>query len=204
MSSPARSLVITTTGLVGGNLYAVLSRREPSMARTFYPAVEKEPGFAVDIADPASLEPLFKQVSPKTVFLSAALTNVDYCESHPEESSRINVQGTKNVVDACARQRAKLVFFSSDYVFDGTDGPYSETDCPGPICEYGRQKLAAETAVASTLEDYLIIRTTVVFGCEKARKNFCYRLVSTLGEGKEIRVPSDQVGTPTYAGNLAG
>ena len=104
----------------------------------------------------------------------------------------------------CARNRSRLIFFSTDYVFDGTAGPYGESAQPHPLNVYGRDKLAAEVAIAGILPDaHAIVRTTVVFGPERARKNFVLRLYDQLSAGQSLLVPDDQIGTPTWSADLA-
>ncbi|HOU36039.1 MAG TPA: NAD(P)-dependent oxidoreductase [Candidatus Omnitrophota bacterium] len=196
-------LVITTTGLVGSTLARVLHASGARPEDTYYPAVDTPRGIPVDITSGQSVRSLFEKTRPKTVILSAALTNVEYCQENRDAAYEVNVKGARNVAEACLAFGAKLVFFSSDYVFDGHDGPYSETDVPHPLSVYGETKLAGESLIRDMLADYLIIRTTVVYGYEQMGKNFCYRLINTLKERRRINVPRDQVGTPTYAYNLA-
>jgi dTDP-4-dehydrorhamnose reductase len=144
-----------------------------------------------------------RRILPDTVFLAASVTNVDYCEVNPGLAYAVNVIGTRHVVGAANQVGAKLVFFSSDYIFDGNSGPYAEDAPPCPISEYGRQKLIGEHLVALNVDDYLIVRTTVVYSWEPQAKNFVQRLIGTLRQGKQVTAPGDQIGTPTYAPNLA-
>jgi len=146
---------------------------------------------------------MLETLKPEIIFLPAALTNVDFCENNEKLSYTINVAGTKNVVVASNKISARLIYFSTDYIFDGTAGPYNEDAIPNPISTYGWQKLEAEHYIASTSLNYLIIRTTVVYGWERQGKNFVYRLVNSLRNGISVKVPADQIGTPTYAPDLA-
>jgi dTDP-4-dehydrorhamnose reductase len=157
----------------------------------------------VDLRRPDEVRSLLEEVRPSVVFLSAAHTNVDYCQTHAAETYASNVLGVCHAVAAANAVGAKVVYFSSDYVFDGSNGPYCEEDPPNPICQYGWQKVLAEHHVALHATDYLIVRTTVVYGWEPQGKNFIYRLLDHLRRGETIRVPVDQVGSPTYAPNLA-
>lgn len=157
----------------------------------------------LDIRSWTEVQSLIAKVRPAVVYLPAALSNVDYCELHPKEVYQTNVVGVRNVVQCVNDVEAKLVYFSSDYIFDGQAGPYGEDDPANPICEYGRQKLIAEHYVALHAREYLIVRTTVVYGWERQGKNFIYRLLNTLKAGRILRVPVDQIGNPTYAPNLA-
>jgi dTDP-4-dehydrorhamnose reductase len=194
-------LVIGASGQVGEHLIHLLSG-EPQLVTTY--RTHAVPGAEpLDISHPAQVHDLFERLHPSVVFLPAAMTNVDFCETNPGSSYRTNVNGVKNVVEASNHVRARLIYFSTDYIFDGVAGPYAEEDLANPISEYGRQKLIAEHHIASTSSDYLIFRTTVVYGWERQGKNFVYRLVKSLREGTPIRVPMDQVGTPTYAPELA-
>ncbi|MCX5658009.1 MAG: NAD(P)-dependent oxidoreductase [Candidatus Omnitrophica bacterium] len=202
MAKP-KMLLITSTGLVGGNIRRVLDAQGCDVVQTYYPSVDKPQGLPVDISSKLSVQELFEKVSPSIVILNAALTNVEFCQENRDIAWKINVTGTQNVASACKDCKSKLVFFSSDYVFDGQAGPYLETDAPHPINVYGETKLAAELFIQDALDDYLVIRTTIVYGYEALAKNFCYRLINTLKAGQQIKVPNDQRGSPTYAYNLA-
>lgn len=196
-------MVIGASGMVGQHLLREVQASGNESVGT-YCAHESQPGLIrLDIVDQASVGTAIRQYRPAVIYLAAACTNVDYCEEHPDESYHVNVCGVRNVVEAANSVRSRLVFFSSDYVFDGRSGPYSELDPVRPVCEYGRQKVYGEDYVALNALDFIIIRTTVVFGPEQQGKNFVCRLARELGHGKSMRVPNDQWGSPTYAPDLA-
>ncbi len=137
------------------------------------------------------------------VLCVGALTDVDGCEADEDRAMAINATGPALLAAAAAARSIPFVFFSSDYVFDGRSGPYSEDDEPRPLCVYGRSKLAGERAVIAAAPDALIIRTTVVFGPDPRRRNFVYTLARVLREGRPLRTPDDQYSTPTYSSDLA-
>jgi len=197
-----QSLVIGASGLVGEHLVTVLRSAGQAPVSTYHSDLIPSAS-ALDITQQANVLGLLESAKPGFVYLPAALTNVDYCENHPEETYEINVRGVQNVVKAVNAIGSKLIYFSSDYIFDGVSGPYDETDSANPICEYGRQKLAAEHYISLFAKQYLVIRTTVVYGWERKGKNFVYNLIRSLKSGNSIRVPVDQIGSPTYAKNLA-
>lgn len=157
----------------------------------------------LDARDAAAVGALFDVVRPTAIYLPASNPNVDECELRPAETYPTNVVTVANVVDAANAAGAKLVYFSSDYVFDGETGSYREDDPANPTCEYGRQKLIAEHHVAAHARDWLVVRTAVVYGWERQGKNFVYRLRRTLAAGETLRVPVDQVASATYAPSLA-
>jgi dTDP-4-dehydrorhamnose reductase len=159
--------------------------------------------YQVDIRNAQAVSELLSQLRPDIVYVAASLNNVDYCELHPDEAYEVNVAGLCNVVRAVNDVGARLVFFSSDYVFDGSRGPYAETDPPKPICVYGFQKVLSEHYISLHASKYLIVRSTVVYGWESQGKNFVQRLVERLSRNERVQVPVDQVGSPTYAPNLA-
>ncbi|MBI2940973.1 MAG: SDR family oxidoreductase [Chloroflexi bacterium] len=195
-------VVIGASGQVGEHLVQAASAAGLDVLGTY--SSHPVPGLRqLDIRNRAETRSLLLASRPSVVYLPAARANVDYCELHPEEGYAVNVLGVRHVVQAANEIGAKLVFFSSDYIFDGRAGPYREGDPPNPICEYGRQKLMAEHCVALHARNYLVVRTTVVYGRERQRKNFIYRLLETLRDGQVLRAPVDQVGSPTYAPNLA-
>lgn len=190
-----RALVVGASGQVGGQLMATLRSAGCDVQGTYWR--HPSPGLApLDVRDSEAVEECVRRTRADVVFLAAALSNVDYCERHPDESHAINVTPAQ----CLARAGVRVVYFSSDYVFAGDAGPYSESDPVRPLSVYGRHKLSAEEALPS---DALIVRTTVVYGSEPQRKNFIYRLVDTLRAGKSITAPTDQLGSPTYAPNLA-
>jgi dTDP-4-dehydrorhamnose reductase len=193
-----RTLIIGASGLVGGALRAVF----PDAVGTYYrsPIEGLEP---LDITDAAAVRALIRASAPELVLLPAAQPHVDRCETERAESERVNVAGTRNVAEAAAEAGARLVFFSTDYVFDGGAGPYPVDAPTHPIQVYGRHKLAAEQIVRDTVPDHLIARACGVYGYQAAGKNFVMALDRLARAGEPMRVPSDQWGTPTLADNLA-
>jgi dTDP-4-dehydrorhamnose reductase len=139
---------------------------------------------------------------PDMIIHCAALTNVDFCETNPEINYRVNALGTENVALAAQKVKASLVYISTDYVFDGEKGsPYIEYDLPRPLNHYGLAKLAGERIVQSLLDRYFIVRTSWL--CNKEGKNFVNTILRLAKEKDEFRVVNDQIGTPTYAPDLA-
>jgi dTDP-4-dehydrorhamnose reductase len=195
----SRLLVIGASGQVGHHLM----RAAGSDAVGTYHQRAVEGMRALDVRDADAVLDVIEDERPEWVLLPASATNVDRCESEPGPAYEVNVRGVANVVRAATRVGARVAYFSSDYVFDGEDGPYDEDEPPRPIMEYGRQKVFAEHAVLQSAPDALILRTTVVYGWEPQGKNFVYRMLGHLERGEPIRVPADQIGSPTYAPGLA-
>ncbi len=199
MAEPA--LVVGASGLVGSHLLDALRRRGIPAAGTY--ARHAAPGLVhLDALDARELEAVLDRHAPAVVYCPAAEPNVELCEARPSETWAVNVGMAARLAEAARRRGLRVVYFSSDYVFDGERGPYVEEDAPNPISAYGRQKLAAERAIARA-PDHVIVRTTVVFGWEPQGKNFVVRLVDRLRRGERMKVPADQLGSPTWAPNLA-
>jgi dTDP-4-dehydrorhamnose reductase len=194
------ALVIGGSGLVGGALISLGRERGLNVAGTYssYPVSDLIP---LDVSDPEATRALIETSSPKTVFLSAALTNVDLCERDPGLSQRVNVDAMRAVASACKTVGTKLVFFSTDYVFDGAAGPYTEDATPNPLNVYGQHKLEAERIALEG--EALVLRTCGVYGTETQGKNFVLRLVAGNRAGQTWRVPVDQYANPTLAVDLA-
>lgn len=202
MTPVLRALVVGASGFVGSYLRAALARRGHEVWGTYH--ANPAPGLVpLDISDGRAVGALVARLGPEVVFIPAAVPNVDWCETHPVESFRVNVAGLANLLRAGRVCRARPVFFSTEYVFDGTAGPYSETDRPAPLSVYGRQKLAGERMVLAGPPGGLVLRTTVVYGWEARPRNFGQRLLSELREGRRVRVPEDQISSPTYVVDLA-
>jgi len=157
-----------------------------------------------DIRDKDKLIRKIIEYSPDLIIHTAALVDADYCEIQKEEAYNINFQGTKNVAIACKQVKAFLINLSSDFVFDGTCGPYYEEDITNPINFYGKTKLDAELMLKELLpENHCTIRTCVLYDWnEKTKPNFVMWLVNNLKAGKVVNIVTDQYANPTYIPDL--
>jgi len=141
-------------------------------------------------------------INPDIIIHCAAYTAVDKAETEQEKAMRINAQATKNIAVAAAHCNAFLVYVSTDFVFDGRKSePYTEGDQPLPLNVYGQSKWQGELAVSSHCSRYLILRTSWVYA--EFGHNFVLTMMRLLKEKPELRVVYDQVGSPTYAGDIA-
>ena len=142
---------------------------------------------------------------PEVIVHCGALTHVDYCEQNPEESYEKTVQSTLNLIRVANEINARLVYLSTDYVFDGIDGPYSETAAVNPVSVYGCHKLEAEQAVLAQVPGSLVLRVTNVYGDEARGKNFVARIVQQCEAGTPLtlKLPYDQFAHPTNARDIA-
>lgn len=194
-----RALIVGASGFVGSALQAVFGGQAVGTYCT-HPVEGLRP---LDMRDRAAVERLIAEVRPEVVLQPAAQPHVDWCEQHAQASYAINVAGTRNVAEAAAAAGARYLFVSTDYVFDGTAGPYAEDAPTAPRNVYGRHKLEAEELIASALQNYVIVRVCGVYGYEPQGKNFVMALLAKGRRGEAMNVPSDQWGTPTYGENLA-
>lgn len=137
---------------------------------------------------------------PDVIMHLAAFSDVDGCEIDPDVAYKINSEGTGNVAKSCAECGAKMVLLSTDYVFDGVSGPYSENDVPNPINIYGHSKLEGENAALTHIDNLLIIRISVPFGkrVEDTDHNFVSWLIEQLQAGNSVHIADDQFTTPAY------
>jgi dTDP-4-dehydrorhamnose reductase len=207
-----RVLVTGASGLVGR---AVVERMagmpETDLLATSREATPLAPfasgGYApLDVRDPEAVRRMFDDFAPTAVVHCAGMSKVDACEADRDACWEVNVHATAALARACRASGARLVLLSTDFVFDGEDGPYDEAARPGPLNFYGRSKLAAENAVRSAgHERWAIVRTTLVFGAGEhvRRGNFATWLLARLAAGEAVSVPEDQLRTPTYALDLA-
>ena len=141
---------------------------------------------------------------PDYIINVAAYTNVDKCESEKELAWNINVNGVEYLAKYSVPSNAHLIHISTDYVFDGLAGPYSENDLPNPISYYGRSKLAGENVIKKFDIKSTILRTNVLFGPTKfGRPDFVKWVFNSLSENKNIRIVTDQINNPTYIEDLA-
>jgi len=156
----------------------------------------------LDVTKPGEVQRLILNNRPEVIIHAAANTNVDQCELDEDSAYLVNALGTRNVAVAAAKAGAKLVYVSTDYVFNGRAGrPYTEFDIPDPINVYGKSKLAGEQYVVSLSNKYFIVRTSWLYG--RYGKNFVKTMLNLAKEKSEVSVVNDQVGTPTYTKDLA-
>lgn len=164
-------------------------------------------GYApLDITSPDDVARIFQDFTPTVVINCAALTQVDQCETDRDECWKVNAEAVESLAKQCYSIGAHLIQVSTDFVFDGNDGPYREDARPNPISFYGKSKLAAENAAhGAGLDKWSVARTVLVYGTgEKlARSNFALWVQEKLSNGEAIHVVTDQYRTPTYAPDLA-
>ena len=167
----------------------------PVDGTVFYNTLEPEHKDNFDIA----------AYNPDVIVHCGALTHVDKCETEQDESYEKTVQSTINLVKVAKACNAKFVYISTDYVFDGTDGPYQETDKVNPLSVYGKHKLEAENIAINELNETLVLRVTNIYGNEERGKNFVARIVQQCVEGKKLtlKLPYDQYACPTNAWDIA-
>lgn len=142
---------------------------------------------------------------PDVIVHCGAMTHVDKCEQEPEESYKQTVQSTINLLAVAKICNAKFVYISTDYVFDGIDGPYKETAPVNPLSVYARHKLEAEQLSLSELEHTLVLRVTNVYGDEARGKNFIARIIDQCENNQKLtlKLPYDQYATPANAWDIA-
>ncbi len=156
-----------------------------------------------DITNRKEVFSLFRKTKPEVAIHTAAETHVDKCETQKHLAWKINVDGTRNVAEACSEANAKMVYISTDYVFDGEKGLYVEEDTPNPINHYGVTKLEGEKQVKKLCKNYVILRTSVLYGWHSWKQNFVTWVINSLKQKKEISIVEDHFNTPTLADNLA-
>lgn len=168
-------------------------------------SVTKEPYRSLDITDKAAVKTLLEELRPDAVIHCAAWTAVDLAEDpdKQEKVRAINADGTQNIAEACREIDAKMVYISTDYVFDGQGTTPWDPDCKDykPLNVYGQTKLEGELAVSEILQKYFIVRIAWVFGLNG--KNFIRTMLNVAKTHDTVRVVNDQIGTPTYTFDLS-
>tara|TARA_B100000586_G_scaffold154960_1_gene112722 strand:- start:559 stop:1422 length:864 start_codon:yes stop_codon:yes gene_type:complete len=155
----------------------------------------------LDVTNPMLFKEVMETTNPDLVINLAALTNVDLCEKNPELAYSINIGGMDNLVNAF---KGPIIHVSTDYVFDGEDGPYKEEDTTNPLNVYGLSKLESEKLLLDHSENSLVIRSNVLYDySSKSEASFLNWVVDSLTQEKEINVVEDQWNNPTWTGSLA-
>jgi len=170
--SPYNKLLITgASGLLGNKIVKLAT-----INHTVIPLHNTKPlhtsSLKLEITNLSEVLNLFQKLEPDIVIHTASETNVDKCETEKEHAWKINAEGTRNIAVACSKVGAKLVYISTDYVFDGEKGNYDEQDKPNPINYYGVTKLEGENQVINNCKNYVILRTSVLYGSQPWKQNF--------------------------------
>ena len=204
-------LVTGSNGLLGQKIIEILSGLESvdiiATSRNVDNIVDVK-GYnfeLLDLTNHVKTAYLIQTYNPDTIINTAAMTQVDKCEEQKAECWKINVEALKNLVKCSNDVKAHLIHLSSDFVFDGTGGPYSENDIPNPLSYYGFSKWEGEKIIEDQADKWAIVRTILVYGVnrEKTRLNIVLWVKNSLEARKPIRVVNDQFRAPTLVDDLA-
>ncbi len=207
-------LVIGGTGLVGSKLLSLAGKHgfEPLSTHNAR-QVRGDGSNRLDVTDRSSTLSLVEKLNPDVVVDTHALHNVDYCQTHREEAAMVNVEGTRNLVDAASRIGARFLYISTDYVFDGRKGHYQEEDSTSPLQYYAQNKVEAERIV-SRQPSFIIARPSVIYGWNALENsgvpsssgktiNFAMFVLDKFEKNEVVRAVNDQYSSPTFADNMA-
>lgn len=204
-------LVTGSNGLLGQKLTdAVLKNKQFELIATGkganrHPVKEGYIYEQMDITDKESIAFIVNKHQPDAIINTAAMTNVDTCETQREECWLLNVTAVEYLIDICRDNNIQLIHLSTDFIFDGEEGPYTEEGKPNPLSYYGESKLAAEKLLEKSGIHYAILRTIIVYGIvnDMSRSNIILWAKGALEKGNPINVVNDQWRMPTLAEDLA-
>jgi dTDP-4-dehydrorhamnose reductase len=205
-----RILVTGSNGLLGQKLTTLIEKEgthyliATARGQSVLPITNGE-FHNLDATDRNAVMSVLEAAHPDVVIHTAAMTNVDQCETDREGCWKANVTAVENIIEACQLFNIRLVHVSTDFIFDGSRGPLDETATPAPVNYYGESKLAAEELILKSTASWCILRTVLVFGITRdmSRSNIVLWVKNNLEQGKNIQVVSDQFRTPTLAEDLA-
>lgn len=203
-------LITGSNGLLGQKLVKLLSEKGVDIIATSrgnnrLPNDNQYQYESLDIVNRQQVLDVIQKHSPDVVINTAAMTNVDQCESEKDSCWALNVKAVEYLIEACQTCDSRLLYVSTDFIFDGSHGPLKEDDEPNPISYYGESKLAAEKLVKTSNIKWSIARTVLVYGIahDMSRSNIVLWVKNSLEAGKPISVVNDQWRTPTLAEDLA-
>jgi dTDP-4-dehydrorhamnose reductase len=204
-------LVTGCNGLLGQKIVNLLAGRQAinligaGLGYNRNPETKGYTYISADITVPKAMRQIFEEYMPTEVIHTAAMTNVDACEKDPETCQKINVDAVQTLCGLCKDFGAKLIHVSTDFIFDGKNGPYAEDAQPNPLSVYGKAKWEAEKIIMASNITYAIARTILLYGVVRgqSRSNIVLWVLQNLKEGKKINVVSDQIRSPTLAEDLA-
>ena len=203
-----RILIAGANGLLGQAVtYLLKDRYDLLLTGVESRFVDKKSGnsyVAMDITSASDSKEIIKDFVPDAIINAASLTHVDKCETQKELCWQVNVKGVENLAKLSRQFDIHLIHFSTDYVFDGSKGPYSESDRPRPLGYYGKSKLASENVLTQISCPFTVVRTCVIYGNGlEVKTNFFMWVLNNLKQNKAINVVDDQYNNPTLAEDLA-
>ena len=204
-------LITGSNGLLGQNLLELFLKDPENYKVVGFSRGENRSGrtdfeyHAIDLTNQQLLEEKIKQIQPNFIINTAAMTNVDACENDKEGCYDLNVHVVEYLAAVCSEINAHLIHISTDFIFDGVKGNYTEEDIPNPLSYYGETKLLSEKRLQDSNINYTILRTILVYGLVKdmSRNNIVLWVKESLENKKEITIVDDQYRAPTYVEDLA-
>jgi dTDP-4-dehydrorhamnose reductase len=206
-----RILITGSNGLLGQKLVELLRTQvnvdliATARGANRLPVTEGYTYASLDITNPGEVHAILDLYKPDVVIHTAAMTNVDTCETDRDGCDHLNVDAVAYLIEACEKHGTYLCHLSTDFIFDGADGPYTEEGIANPISYYGESKLKAEQLLLDSTIRWSIARTVLVYGIvpDMSRSNIVLWVKKSLEDGKTIQVVTDQFRTPTLAEDLA-
>ena len=207
-----KKVVITgSNGLLGQTLIGLLLEEKEKYQTIGFSRGENRSGrndfeyISIDITNEEKLKNALLKCKPDVIVNTAAMTNVDACENNKEECDKLNIDVVQYLKEYSEENNTHLIHISTDFIFDGENGPYKESDKPNPLSYYGLSKLKSEDILTNSKIDYTILRTILVYGkvFDMTRNNIVLWVRQMLSEGKEITIVDDQFRMPTYVDDLA-
>lgn len=197
-----RRLIVTgASGFVAGSVIWQAGPEWEVHALSGKPAPLHRPHLhwhTLDVLDHDELRRVFEHIRPSVVIHTAAIADINFCEANTDTADQVNIMLTRALVELCREGGARMIFTSTDTVFDGEKGNYTETDAPGPVNYYGHTKVMAEEFVQERLHDWVIARPAIVLGLPffSAGNSVLVRLLASLQAGEEIKALAKEVRTP--------
>ncbi len=205
-----RILVTGSNGLLGQKLVELISSKPDhhliaTAKSKLVTALQQGEFHLINITNESQVDEVILKTKPDVVINTAAMTQVDQCETEREKCWQANVEAVQYLVEACENNNVHLIHISTDFIFDGSHGPLDENEKPNPISYYGESKLAGEVVIQKSSANWTILRTVLVYGVtqDMSRSNIVLWVKKSLEEGKTINVVNDQWRTPTLAEDLA-
>lgn len=201
-----RVLITGATGLIGRNTASVLHERNAlllsSSSKQRLPEGRTLP---FDLSQVVDIPSWLDSLRPDVIVHTAAITSVDVAANDPHHAELINVFATQAIADWCGQNKARLIYFSTDFVFDGTRTDWKEEDPTHPLSWYGKTKVRSEEIVRNSIDDHVIIRPILVYGAasELGRLNFPLMVEAKLTKGEKLNITEDQLRMPTYVLDIA-